>query len=210
MYGRRELLNRSELLEALGLEPNKLTLFMKNRNFPYSTHGSEVYFIRDDVERWIEQQESRLADDAFDAIPTQQLIVQLLDAPSIESFIQIYQRRLEHSVFNEYITALADRMGMTKATIIRDAGLSETYGYQVFKGTRKPSRETVIGLAFGFQADIELTQRLLKAAEERELYPKIPREAVIYYCIEHGINLIDTQNKLNSLSMQLIGGGKDE
>ena len=210
MNGQKELLDRAELLKALDIEANNLAKWMRHGDFPYLTHGGEVYFLKDEVVRWMDSLKYRHSDDTYDAIPTQELIVRLLEAPDLDDFLQIYQRRLVHTVFHEYITGLAKKMRLKKTEIFQAANLSEGYGYQLFRGERLPSRETVIALAFGFKADAELSGRLLRAANMRELYPKIPREAVILYCLEHKKSLADTQLKLNSLSMPLIGGNSDE
>lgn len=208
MHSSRELLTKEELCALLNIEPAIISEYMNTPGFPYFTRGKEVYFLRDDVERWMQYRESAISDS--DAIPTEQLLVKLREAKNFDSFMQIYQRYVKRKAFHDYLADLLIKRNMKKAEVIKRANLNESYVYQIFRGERSPSRETDISLAFGFELNADETQKLLKAADERVLSPKIPREAVIYHCIERGKTLCETQIMLKELSMTLIGGDKDE
>lgn len=82
---------------------------------------------------------------------------------------------------------------------------TEHTGHQLFNGTRKPSRDKVIQLAFGFGLDMEQTQQLLKAAQKSPLYPKIKRDAAILYCIMHEFDFVKTQKLLGSFDIETLG-----
>ena len=47
--------------------------------------------------------------------------------------------------------------------------MPRNYAYQLFNGTRKPSRDKVIQLAFGFGLSVDDTQELLKVARQAPL-----------------------------------------
>jgi hypothetical protein len=68
----------------------------------------------------------------------------------------------------------------------------------------------VLQLAFGFEADVEQTQLLLRHAGHCALYPRIKRDATISYCLKNGYSLIETQQTLSELALPLIGGDKNE
>ena len=63
-------------------------------------------------------------------------------------------------------------------------------------------------LAFGFGADIELAQELLRHAQCSALYPRVKRDAIISYCLHHRMSLIQTQNLLAEAGIPLIGGDR--
>ncbi|HOG02310.1 MAG TPA: XRE family transcriptional regulator [Clostridia bacterium] len=108
--------------------------------------------------------------------------------------------------FSEHIAQMCLDRGEARGRVIRRAGIERGYGYQLFNGTRKPSRDKVIQLAFGFALDAEQTQRLLKAAQQSQLVPQIKRDAAILYGIMHGLDINEVQKLLERFSMPTLGG----
>ena len=98
-----------------------------------------------------------------------------------------------------YLEDLLNEKGISKADAIRNAHLNETFGYQIFAGTRNPSRNKIIQLAFGLEATFTETQRMLKRAGVSELYVKNRRDAIIIFCIDHGFDLNHTNDELFKL-----------
>lgn len=107
--------------------------------------------------------------------------------------------------FHEYITRICSERGKKKETIISLSSIERTYGYQLFNGTRKPSRDKAIQLAFGFGMSLEETQRLLQAADKSLLYPRLKRDAAIIYCIDHQFDMNETQIMLYDLGLHILG-----
>lgn len=105
-----------------------------------------------------------------------------------------------------YITALCRKMELTPEWVIKQASIERTYGHQLFNGTRKPSRDKVIQLAFGFKMDVDGAQELLKASRKSLLYPRIKRDAAILYCLNNQKDVIETQSVLETLGLTLLGG----
>ncbi|MCM1309232.1 MAG: XRE family transcriptional regulator, partial [Butyrivibrio sp.] len=89
--------------------------------------------------------------------------------------------------------------------VINAADIDRTYGHQIFNGTRNPSRDKVIQLAFGFGLNVEETQGLLRAAGKSALYPRIKRDAAIIFAISKKMPLTETQIFLTSLDIAIIG-----
>lgn len=107
--------------------------------------------------------------------------------------------------FHDYIAQMCANHRETREHVIKRAGINRTYGHQLFNGTRKPSRDKVIQLAFGFGLDIEQTQRLLQAAQESPLTPRIKRDAAILYCIMHKLDFGEAQKLLEGFDMAALG-----
>lgn len=131
---------------------------------------------------------------------------QLIKAPSLDDFLNQNESEIKLLPFSEYISALCKERGECPARVIARAGIERSFGYQVFRGDRKPSRDTVLLLAFGFEADVALTQSLLKRAGHSALYPRVRRDVVIAYSLRCGICLADTQGTLADLGLPAIGG----
>jgi hypothetical protein len=139
------------------------------------------------------------------SLPTSVLWEQLFKASSIEQFCSHHDNEIGLPVFSEYITSLCKNCGEVPEHIIKKANIERAFGHAIFRGDRNPSRNTVIQLAFGFDADVELAQSLLKHAGHSLLYPRVPRDAVISYCLFHHMSLVETQHILLELGLPLIG-----
>jgi len=142
-------------------------------------------------------------------ITTRELWARLFKAPSIGSYLD------EHSgstfpPFSDYIERLCEERGEKRESVINRAGIERTFGHRLFNGTRNPSRDTVIQLAFGFGLGCDETQQLLKIAQMSALHPKVKRDAVIAYCLNNGSSLMDAQQTLYDNGLPLLGGAKRE
>ncbi len=113
---------------------------------------------------------------------------------------------MELPEFHEYITDICKTEGKVPEQVILQASIERTYGHQLFNGTRKPSRDKVIQLAFGLELNVEDTQKLLRIAGKSALYPKIKRDATIIFCLVNHKNVDETQSVLHSLGLTLLGG----
>ncbi len=103
------------------------------------------------------------------------------------------------------LNLLRTEKNMIKEHIINRAGLEETYGHEIFRGKKHPSREKLIQLAFGFPLTVEETQRIFLCANKRLLHPRIKRDAAIIFCLEKGKSFMELQELLFDLNLPLIG-----
>ena len=141
-----------------------------------------------------------------DPIPTSALWEQLFKASSIEHFIGRNEKEIVLSSFSEYVSSLCKERGEVPEHIIKKATIERSFGHSIFRGNRNPSRNTVLQLAFGFDADVGLAQELLKHAGHSALYPRVPRDVVISYCLHHHMGIYEVQHILMEMGLPLIGG----
>ena len=137
---------------------------------------------------------------------TSVLLQNLFTTPDLENFIELNAQSLEVPAFHTYITDICIETGKIPAQVIKQSAIERTYGHQLFNGTRKPSRDKVIQLAFGLQMDLDETQKLLQIAQKSILYPKIKRDAAIIHCILNKKDIYETQAVLEGLGATLLGG----
>ncbi len=138
---------------------------------------------------------------------TSTLLRKLFKTTDIAEFIEKSSAEMGIPPFHAYITNLCRTTGQVPEQVIHRAGIERTYGHQLFNGTRNPSRDKVIQLAFGLDLDLDGTQKLLQIAEKSPLYPKIKRDAAILFCISHCKDILETQSVLHSLGLSLLGNG---
>lgn len=141
-----------------------------------------------------------------DGIGTSALLNRLFESPDIAAFLKDGAHIDKPPQFHTFITALCSQAGQIPEQVIRRSAIDRTYGHQLFNGTRRPSRDKVLQLAFGFGLTVDETQELLRIAQKTALYPRIRRDAVILYCLNRGLSVLETQNTLQGLGETLLGG----
>ena len=141
-----------------------------------------------------------------DGLGTSALLNRLFESPDIAAFLQDSAHIANPPQFHMFLSALCRKAGHVPEQVIRRSAIDRTYGHQLFNGTRRPSRDKVLQLAFGLGLSVDETQELLRIAQKTALYPRIRRDAVILYCLNRGLNVLETQNTLQALCETMLGG----
>lgn len=105
---------------------------------------------------------------------TEDMLAELLDAPDPRAFIK--RREVGERSLAEYLNALLAEKGLKRAAVVREAGINETFGYQIFTGARRASRDNLLKIAFAMGCTRAEANRLLQAGGANELYCKNRRE----------------------------------
>ena len=125
---------------------------------------------------------------------TEDMLAELLDAPDPRAFIK--RREVGERSLAEYLDALLLEKGLRRSVVVREAGINETFGYQIFTGARRASRDNLLKLAFATGCSLRETNRLLQAGGANELYCKNRRDAIVIFAISHGYALQKTEEEL--------------
>ncbi len=137
-------------------------------------------------------------------ISTEELLQFLKSTSTIEGFFNRYEDEIPTLSVTDYLAALMERHRLSKRDVLRAANMERSIGYQIFNGYRNPSRDALMCIAFGMQLSLCETQHLLKVAQRGELYPKNRRDAAVIYCIEHRLDLIQTEILLDGIGEDLL------
>lgn len=105
---------------------------------------------------------------------------------------------------SEYLSELLEARGLTVREAIRACNLERSYGYQLFNGTRRPTRDTLLTLALALRLSEAETQRLLKIGERRTLYARDRRDAAVLYALTHDLGLEGADKLLRSLGEEAL------
>ena len=127
---------------------------------------------------------------------TDNLQKELMNAPDLNQFLSQNQKQFVNPNVAELLNRLFERKNISKASLAKQAGMSEIYLHQIFAGRRNPSPHRLLCLCFGLDASVEETQELLKLCGMAQLYPKLKRDAIIYYGLLHGLPLFEINDKL--------------
>ncbi|MDM8299856.1 XRE family transcriptional regulator [Collinsella tanakaei] len=133
---------------------------------------------------------------------TEEVLKELLDAPSIDSFIDKHE--FPSCSLAEYLQQMLEKKSLERARVVRMADLNETFGYQIFTGARNPSRNKVLQIAFAMALTLRETNRALSAAGSSTLNCKSRRDAIIIFCIDHGCSLQKVNEELYRLGEETI------
>lgn len=131
-----------------------------------------MYEVQDDVEK-----------------STTELLNELQQADDVLEFARENIEELECISLTEQLEILQQKYGKQKSEIIKDSGLDTTYAYQIFDGKRKPKRDKLLQLAFGFPLSIEDTNRLFRAGGVNDLYVRNKRDTICMYCLKQRMSM---------------------
>ena len=98
-----------------------------------------------------------------------------------------------------YLNGLLQEHHLTVQDIVVHCNLDRSYGYQLFNGTRKPTRNFLLRLALLLKLEETVAQRLLNLAGRQPLYARTRRDAAILYSLSHGLTMEEAETLLADL-----------
>ena len=135
---------------------------------------------------------------------TDELLKILKNYNNIEEFIEDNTEDIKNTTFVQYITECLNNCNLTKAQVIEKSNIQKNYAYQIFSGSKKPSRNKVLALSISMGLDTDATNRPLKLSDHSILYPRIKRDSIIHFSLEQHYNLIDTNILLHDMEEKII------
>ena len=110
---------------------------------------------------------------------TNDLMKNLSSDQNLDRYLKENEGELISEEISTYLNQLVAARGLKKTQILKDAEMNEIYGYQIFAGSRKPSRDKLICLCVGMGLSLEELNQALKYAGELPLYPRSARDSVL-------------------------------
>ena len=133
--------------------------------------------------------------------PDSQAMMNLLKQGSFPNGDQFSGAFLTDSI-REFFDQVFFERQLVRAEVIRDAGISRTYGYQILDGTRIGGRDYYLSIAFAMRLDLRTTQRMLAVTHSGGLHPLIKRDAAIIFAINHGYDQMRLWQFLTELGLE--------
>lgn len=125
---------------------------------------------------------------------TEELLDELADAPSLDSYVSNHE--FSNRTLASYLQELLEQKHLERVRVVRMADLNETFGYQFFKGTRHPSRNKVLQIAFAMALTLRETNRALTLAGVSSLSCKNRRDVIIIFCLDRSCSLQKVNEEL--------------
>ena len=135
---------------------------------------------------------------------TDELLKILKNTENISDYMQNHFEDISNITFTEYLKDLIQSHNLTRSEVIDGANIQKNYGYQIFDGSKKPSRNKVLALCFSMTLSVDESNRLLKLSDNGILYPKIQRDSIIIFALEKKQTLINANILLNEMNEDII------
>lgn len=101
--------------------------------------------------------------------------------------------------WTDYMQRILQERHLHVKDIIFRCNLERSYGYQIFNGTRRPTRDILMILALVLGLDTEETRRMFELAGRAPLYARYRRDAAVLYGLTHGMTVSDVHELLLEL-----------
>ena len=136
---------------------------------------------------------------------TSEIVKELKLCPDFQTFYNENKECMISANLAQLLAELLQHKGLQKSQVIKNAELSEVYGYQIFSGARVPERKKLLCLALSMELNIDEVQQLLKCAGYSQLYVKKPFDSVVLYGFCKGLTVIEINELLYRYSLETLG-----
>ncbi len=135
---------------------------------------------------------------------TEELLEGLLASKSVDTYLK--NTTTPDRTLPQYLFELLNKRNLKRAEVARASGLNATVVYDIFSGKSRPGHDHAVMLALGLKADLRETQRILRLAGAGELWCKRRRDAILIWCVEHGLTRAETDDELYRLGEKTLLG----
>ena len=96
----------------------------------------------------------------------------------------------------QYIYQLMEKYKKQPKDVILQSGFERSYFYHILSGQKIPGRNILLRICFCLQATLTETNLALRYAGHAVLYPRIRRDALLIYAINHKYTVRQANQKL--------------
>lgn len=136
---------------------------------------------------------------------TSEIVKELGLCPDFKTFYRENKEYMVSDTLSQLLTRLLQEKGLKKSRVIKNAELSEVYGYQIFSGVRIPERKKLLCLAVGMELHLGEVQQLLKCAGYPQLYAKLPFDSIVLYGICKRQSVVQINELLYEYGLETLG-----
>ena len=119
---------------------------------------------------------------------TKELVSELEQAKTTKEFVDFLKRNdveMKRESFGDYVLKLCAKYEITPSSLQPQIAISKSQFYSLINGTRNPSKESVIKIAFGLKISREEINELLRTAGFHALEPREKEDAIILFGIDN-------------------------
>lgn len=135
---------------------------------------------------------------------TDDLLKILKNKNDVNDYLKENQAELLSKDLVQMLEHLCKTHKITKAKAIEKSKVERHYAYQIFNGTKKPSRDRLIMLCIGIDCNLDEIKKALSIIGYSPLYPRDERDSVIIFGILHKIGVIKINHLLDDRKLELF------
>lgn len=104
----------------------------------------------------------------------------------------------------EFWENLIAKNGRSKSNIINKADFSYCYFYDIINGRKMPTKDKVVRLSLAMRLTLEECQKALKISGRSALYPRVCRDSILIYALEHQLTIFRTDELLKKYGEECL------
>lgn len=112
------------------------------------------------------------------------------DESFLDEFLKTTSDNFSDLGLPKFFKDICSEKNISKSSLIKNAEIDRTYGYQILNGTKKPSRDKILKLCISANLNLEESNKALKLGNVGELYPKNPRDSVIIFGLNKNLDIL--------------------
>ena len=137
---------------------------------------------------------------------TEKVLNKLEEAESITEFLEENKDQFVALLtIGEYIKLELEKRKIKKQRVIDDSGISKRYFNQILAGEKTPNRRYIIRIFLSLDLELPDVQWYLKACDYNQLFVKNKRDAIIIYCINNKLPVVECNKMLNNVGLENLG-----
>ena len=124
----------------------------------------------------------------------------------LEEYLSQNRENFSNQTFAELLEQTLKENKVSKTDAIKRSNLENHYAYEIFRGTKDKnlSRNKIIMLCIGMEADLEQTRKLLLKKHYAPLYTKDERDSIVIFGLQRKLSIIDINNLLYDKGFEIL------
>ena len=130
-----------------------------------------------------------------DRITTSQMLTRIRQSGDFREAVDISDQGGQPT-FSFFLYELMDDRGLTARDIIARTAIHRSYFYALLAGQKTPARNMVLRISLSLHCTLSETNKLLRLAGFRSLYPRFRWDAVMIYAVEKKVTMQEANEML--------------
>ena len=123
---------------------------------------------------------------------------------NLDHFFKRNQTEMDTQKIPDLLLSLLEKYEEKQKDVIKRSLIPATYAYQIFKGRKNCGRDKLLRIALAFPLTITDTNRLLCIGGFNDLYVRNKRDAIVMYCLEKKIGVVDANILLSDRGEEIL------
>ena len=135
---------------------------------------------------------------------TGELKNELKHETSLQHLFNRNQTEMDTQKVPDLLLSLLEKYEEKQKDVIKRSLIPATYAYQIFEGRKNCGRDKLLRIALAFPLSIADTNRLLSIGGFNDLYVRNKRDAIVLYCLEKKIGVVDANILLSDSGEEIL------